>query len=147
MTLSDYLTLFPGSTREHPRFMALAEAVLAQVTDLQDLAASMQEDYSLSAAAGVQLDRLAEIMGLSRLDTTDGAACSNADFRTYILAKLALWRWNGTNDGIEDALSELPGCKETDNMNGTVSVVTGEALPAEAGKLFPVPAGVRIVTE
>lgn len=144
MALSDYLSLFPGASREHPRFMALAGAVLTQVTDLQTLVASMQESFSLLSAVGLQLDQLAEAMGLSRLDTMDGVSCSDADFRTYVLAKLALWRWNGMNDGIPEALSGFPGCKETDNMDGTVSVVECGSLPAEAGKLFPVPAGVRI---
>ena len=29
MELTDYIALFPGSSREKPRFMALAEAVLS----------------------------------------------------------------------------------------------------------------------
>ena len=34
MDINSYLSLFPGATREKPRFMALAEAVLAQAADL-----------------------------------------------------------------------------------------------------------------
>ena len=33
MNLNTYIFLFPGVTREKPRFMALAEAVLAQAAD------------------------------------------------------------------------------------------------------------------
>lgn len=39
MQLSDYLALFPSASREKSRFMALAEAVLSQVMDLQNLVA------------------------------------------------------------------------------------------------------------
>ena len=41
MDLNTYIFLFPGATREKPRFMALAEAVLAQAADLAALAAAM----------------------------------------------------------------------------------------------------------
>ena len=41
----------------------------------------------------------------------------------------------------------LQGNTETDNDNGTVTVISEGNLPAEVGKLLPVPAGVRIVTE
>ena len=35
MTLNDDLSLFPGSTREKSRLMAMASAVLQQTVDLQ----------------------------------------------------------------------------------------------------------------
>ena len=38
-SMTDYLTLFPGSSRGHPRFMAFAGAVLRQAADLMTLAA------------------------------------------------------------------------------------------------------------
>ena len=46
MTLNDYLALFPGATRDKPRFMALAEAVLQQVIDLFPLIAQLQSGFS-----------------------------------------------------------------------------------------------------
>ena len=143
MTLTDYLALFPGNSREHPRFMAFAEAVLRQAADLMALAASMQSGFSLASAQGVQLDRLAESLGLSRNDMT--AERTDENFRQYIRMKLALWRWNGTNDGVPAALAEIPGGAETDNRNGTVAVSHTGALPAGEKEVFPVTAGVRTV--
>ena len=144
MTLSDYLSLFPGSSREHPRFMAFAGAVLRQAGDLAALAAALQPGFSFASAQGVQLDALAESVGLRRADTAAGDSCPDETFRAYVLAKLALWRWDGTNGGVPAALAGLPGEAQADNMDGTVTVTHGGALPAGERLLFPVPAGIRI---
>ena len=113
--------------------MALAEAVLRQATDLMTLAASLQPGFSVAQAAGKQLDAIAESMGLRReTGTTD------ADFRQYLLSKLKLWTWDGTNPG---ALDVLPaGVTMTDNGDGTVTVTPAGTDPG----LLPVPAGVRV---
>ena len=50
MQLSDYLALFPSASREKSRFMALAEAVLSQVMDLQNLVAQIRAGYSVGSA-------------------------------------------------------------------------------------------------
>lgn len=145
MQLADYIALFPGVSREKSRFMALAEAVLRQVTDLQDVVAAIPAAFSFASAEGAQLDLLAESVGLSRADTSDGVNCTDADFRQFLLAKLALWGWDGTNEGVPDALEAgLPGSTETDNGNGTVTVSPAGGLPAEVKDLAPVPAGVRV---
>ena len=66
MDLNTYIFLFPGVTREKPRFMALAQAVLAQAADLMALVAGMPEAYSLGFAVGKQLDCLAAALGLTK---------------------------------------------------------------------------------
>ena len=142
MTLSDYLALFPGASRGKTRFMALAEAVLRQVMDLQAVIASMNSAFSFSEAEGKQLDLLAESVGLSRADTAAGAICTDEQFRRFLTAKLALWGWDGTNEGVPAVLEAgLPGSTETDNGNGTVTVNPAGMDPG----LVPVPAGVRVV--
>ena len=135
MVLSDYLSLFPGSTREKARFMALTEAVLRQCTDLQALAAEMQSGFSFAAAEGVQLDEIAEAEGLSRESgMTDDA------FRAYLLQKLKLWTWDGTNAGVPAVLPE--GATEYDNGDQTVTI-----SPAGTRQdLLPVPVGIRVIT-
>ncbi len=137
-----YMALLSGPNREKPRFMALAEAVLRQVTDLQEAVASMNGAFSFAEAEGKQLDLLAEIAGLSRADTAAGANCTDEQFRRFLTAKLALWGWDGTNEGVPAVLEAgLPGSTETDNGNGTVTV-----SPAGMQKeLLPVPAGVGII--
>ena len=145
MTLSDYLDLFPGSSREKPRFMALAETVLRQAVDLQAAVASLQGAFSFAEAEGKQLDLLAESIGLGREDTTAGTGCPDAEFRKFLTAKLALWGWDGTNEGVPAVLEAgLPGNTETDNQDGTVTITPAGVLPADKQVLFPTPAGVKV---
>jgi len=103
MLLSDYISLFPGATREHPRFMALAEALLRQVMDLQAAVAAIPAAFSLTGAVGAQLDVVAETMRLSRADSPAGAAATDEQFRAFLLEKARSWKWDGTNGG-EQAL-------------------------------------------
>ena len=140
MILNEYLALFPGATREKPRFMALAEAVLRQVMDLQEVITALNSSYSLEEAAGVQLDAFAEALGIRRSEI--GENVPDGAFRQYIGAKLALRRWIGTNGTAQAMLDEaLPGRIETDNQDGTVTVTPdGERWKG----LVPVPAGIRV---
>ena len=138
MQLSDYLHLFPGASREKTKFMALAEAVLSQVTDLQHVVAEIRAGYAVGQAEGNQLDAFAESVGLRR-ETGAG----DEAFRQFLLAKLALWTWDGTNEKVPTALSAQPGVTVTDNSDGTVTVSPAGTDP----ELAPVPAGVRIIRD
>ena len=133
--LNDYLALFPGASREKPRFMALAQAVLQQVVDLMTLIETIQSGFSFATAEGSQLDAIAEAVGLSR-----EYGMTDEDFRAYLLQKLKLWTWDGTNVNAPAVLPE--GVTETDNRDGTVTV-----SPAGTRQdLLPIPAGVRKIT-
>ena len=134
MVLADYLALFPGASREKERFMALAEAVLRQAADLTALAEAIQPGFSFALAEGAQLDALGESVGVPREN-----GMTDNQYRQFLLAKLALWGWDGTNKGVPAARSAQPGVTETDNCNGSVTV-----SPAGARQdLLPVPAGIR----
>ena len=135
MDLNGYLALFPGASREKPRFMALAQAVLQQVVDLMTLIETIQSGFSFASAVGSQLDAIAEAVGLSR-----EYGMTDEDFRAYLLQKLKLWTWDGTNVNAPAVLPE--GVTETDNRDGTVTV-----SPAGTRQdLLPIPAGVRMIT-
>ena len=124
--------------------MALAEAVLRQAADLITLTEQIQSGFSFAAAEGKQLDGIAEAVGLNRADL--GTGVPDGTFRQYLLAKLALWTWNGTNETVPAVLDiALPGSTQTDNGDGTVTVTAGSPLPPE--KVFPVPAGININEE
>ena len=138
----DWLSLFPGASREKPRFIAFAEAVLRQVNDFLPLIAQLQSGFSFAEAEGAQLDRISEAVGLSRADI--GRNVSDEAFRQYLLAKLALWSWDGTNKTVPEVLGIiLPGSSQTDNGDGTVTM-TGEN-GEQVAKLAPVPAGVKLI--
>ena len=146
MTLEDYLALFPSASREKPRFMALSRAVLKQASDLIALVESLLSATSFSQAVGLQLDQQAAALGLYRADTAAGPEASDEVFRAFVLAKLALWGWDGTNETVLEVLSVAhSGSTQTDNQDGTVSLSFASALPAPAEALFPFPAGVRAI--
>ena len=144
MTLDDYLSLFPGSMREKPRLMAVASAVLQQVIDLQDLVGELNAAFSPATAQGTQLDALGESLGLSRLDTSAGAAATDEVYRDFIRKKLIRWGWDGTNKTVPGITEQLQaGSVEKDNQNGTVTVTGAGTQPATVKDLYPVTAGVR----
>ena len=144
MESGDYLDLFPGASREKTRFMALVTAVVQQVVDLQVVVAQINGAFAPESAQGAQLDDLAASMGLSRLDTSAGAAVTDAVFRDFIQKKLIQWSWDGTNASIPEIVAKLQqGAVQTDNQNGTVTVTGASGLPALVKELFPIPGGVR----
>lgn len=134
----DYMTLFPAHTRERPRFSALARAILSQAEALETLIRNLPKAFSPEYAQGIQLDAVDEASGLPRPDNLQ-----DEDYRTYLLAKLALFTWDGTNETAQPLLDRLfPGSTISDNGNGTVSVHAASPLQ-EQYQLFPIPAGVR----
>ena len=138
----DWLSLLPGVSRDKPRFMALVEAVIQQVNDFLPLIAQLQSGFSFAEAEGMQLDQVAEAVGLSRPDI--GTNVSDEAFRQYLLAKLALWAWDGTNKTVSEVLHmALPGCTQTDNGNGTVTITGGNG--ERVAKVAPYPAGVKLI--
>ena len=125
MGINDYLDLFPGASREKFRFMVLAQEVLQQAVDLMALIETIQSGFSFATAVGSQLDAIAEAVGLSReYVMTDEA------FRAYLLQKLKLWSWDGTNVNAPAVLPE--GVTETDNRDGTVTAKMGKITAEEA---------------
>ena len=144
MESGDYIALFPGSTREKQRFMEMAAAVLQQVTDLQAVVGEINDAFAPESALGNQLDALAASLDLSRLDTSDGAAVADADFRDFIRKKLIQWSWDGRNKTVPAIVAKIQqGASQTDNMNGTVTVTGAGTQPAPVKALFPITAGVR----
>lgn len=133
MELRDYCSLFPGSSREKPKFMALAEAVLGQCMDLAAVTAALPAGFSVAEAVGVQLDAVAEAVGVAR-----EAGMTDEAFREYLMARMRNWTWDGTNESARAVLPE--GVTVTDNQDGTVTA-DPEGTRAD---LLPVPAGIRI---
>ncbi len=136
MNITDYLPLFPGHTREKPRFMALAEAILHQVEDLRQLILEMECAFSFSCASGLHLDALGASVSVPRLEGWD-----DETYRSVLLRKLKRWTWNGTNETVPSFLSE--GETLQDNGDMTVTVHADDPLPIPACEWFPVPAGVK----
>ena len=136
----DYMTLFPSASRSLPRFSALAEAILSQISDLLSVIAALPAAFSVSQAVGAQLDAIGESFMVPRPE-----GLSDTDYRTYLSAKLVLFTWDGANDSAQAILTRLfTGSTLCDNCNGTVTIHPVSALQAEYG-LFPIPAGIRVI--
>ena len=140
----DYMTLFPAHTRDLPRFSAMAQAILAQAEELITLIPALASGFSVSDAVGPQLDVLGASFGCSRADAADP---SDETFRAYLKAKLALWRWDGTNATVPALLREaFPGqsVSVVDNGDMTVAAINTASLPGAPTEMSPVPAGVLL---
>ena len=135
--LAYYLSLFPAYTRGKPRFTALAEAVLRQVTDLMNLVPDLASGFSFASAEGIQLDALGNSVGIPRQEGWD-----DETYRKVLLKKLKLFTWDGTNGTAFDLLDE--GESLTDNGDGTVTAHT--TLPLPANEILPVPVGISVVS-
>ena len=132
----DYMTLFPGYTRDKPRFAALAAAVLQQVYDLIALVPEMESGFSVAHAVGEQLDALGFSLSIPRQ-----SGWNDETYRSILLRKLRRNQWNGLNDSAFEYIDA--GETFTDNCNGTVTAATVEAVPAK--EVMPVPMGVRAI--
>ena len=134
MNLTDYLSLFPSHSRDMPRFMALAEAILQQATDLITLVPFLESGFSFARAKGVQLDALGESVSVPRREGWD-----DETYRAVLLRKLKLRTWDGTNETSFSFVGE--GESFCDNGDGTVTAQTN--LPIPVNEALPVPLGVR----
>ena len=140
----DYLSLLPSYTRSLPRFCALFSAVLRQAEDLQRIIPAVNAAFSLASAAGDALSALGASLGIPRPpEATDEV------YRTILIARCALRRWDGTNEDVQPVLSSVfPDARFSDH--GDLSVFAGSAtaaaLPVPMKTLFPVPAGVKCLT-
>ena len=130
----DYMTLFPGYTRDKPRFAALAAAVLQQVNDLIALVPELESGFSVAHAVGEQLDALGVSLSIPRQ-----SGWNDETYRSILLRKLRRNQWNGLNDSAFEYIDV--GETFTDNCNGTVTATTVEAVPA--GEVMPVPMGFK----
>ena len=130
----DYITLFPGYTRDKPHFAALAAAVLQQVNDLIALVPELDSGFSVAHAVGEQLDALGVSLSIPRQ-----SGWNDETYRSILLRKLRRNQWNGLNDSAFEYIDA--GETFTDNCNGTVTATTVEAVPA--GEVMPVPMGFK----
>jgi len=141
--MMNYLDCFSSAIREMPRFMALAEAILQQASDLQTLVQSLPAAFSLSEAVGDQLSMLGASFSVPR-----PMGMVDTDYRILIQDKLRLWRWNGTNEEVPAVLADIdPTGTERDNDDLTVTISPSDTLPAPAEDLYPIPAGITIEQE
>ncbi len=142
--LDKYLSLFPPHTQKKTRFMALAEAVLSQVTDLMALVTDGFPAARLpETAEGICLDAVGELLGVLR-----PAGMEDEAYSFLLRAKMAVHHWDGTNESLPEVLAAaFPGldARITDNQDGTITGSLGGSCPVPLEEILPVPAGVKML--
>ncbi len=141
--VEEYTALFSPIHRGKPRWMALAEAVLSQVTDLMALVTDGFPAARLpETAEGICLDAVGALMGVAR-----PAGMEDEDYRFLLQAKQAAHHWDGTNGTLPEVLAAaFPGldARITDNQDGTVTGSLSGSSPVPMEEILPVPAGVKL---
>ena len=143
-SVEEYTALFSPVHRGKPRWMALAEAVLSQVTDLMALVTDGFPAARLpETAEGICLDAVGELLGVAR-----PAGMEDETYRFLLRAKMAVHHWDGTNGTLPEVLeAAFPGmnARITDNQDGTVTGSLGGSCPVAPEEVLPVPAGVKLI--
>lgn len=134
--LEYWMSLFPSSTREKPRFSALAEAILRQAVDLAAVVTAIPSAFSILQATGSQLDAAGEACGIQRQNSWN-----DETYRSVLLRKLKLNTWDGTNEAVKDYLET--GETILDAGSNAVQIHTG-SLPVPTNELLPIPIGVKV---
>jgi len=98
--LSYYLGLVTSEYQNSPKFLAWLTGYLNHAADTTDLLDSMDADFDIDNAVGVQLDTIGVILGLSRtvnFDPTDGSSAKLNDtyYRIILKARVLINQWDG----------------------------------------------------
>lgn len=158
MPVQSYLDLITSQHKLQPKFMAWLTAALTPVVDTMETAKAMYAAFDLDTAVGVQLDRIGEIIGRSRLlnfQPTDGTPprLDDKNYRIALKAKIAQNLWDGTVPQIYEIWYSLFNDVDisiVDNQNMTMSVYIEGQLDAvstellASGYIIPKPAGVGL---
>lgn len=128
--LSYYLGLITSQYQNSTIFLTWLTAVLQIVADLQACLATITDAFTLSEAAGAQLDIIGNLVGVSRVVTfqPSNSVSPKLDDNTYVLliqAKIAQNQWDGQLQSLYTIWQGLfPGGQISvqDNQNMTAQI-------------------------
>jgi len=130
-TLDEYLQLVTSEHRDKPLFMAMVEMLVQPLIDIGNQMTELVDDFDLDDAVGVQLDKVGEWIGLSRVlaipltgvyfswddtvltgwesgtwkgdfDPSTGlTSLPDDEYRRLLKAKIAANHWDGTMEGAQ----------------------------------------------
>ena len=160
-TVDDYLQLTEVQHSPRPRFMAVLRKYLEDVQGGSDVAESIHDAFSLTDGEGAQLDRLGEIIGVSRNypyyagSTSSLKTMTDDQYRLVLRAMIARNSWDGSFHSFADTWNEVFAglpiyATVVDNMDMSATVtISGDfdndiAALIRAGYVFPKPMGVSM---
>jgi len=156
--IDNYLKLITSQHRGQPKYREILESLLRYSDDIFSLAVTLDDEFDVELATGMQEDILGGLVGINRTlnfqpEKDLSPVLDNAAYRTLLLAKIAQNMWTG---GILD-LRELwyslfgSGIIIQDNQNMTVDVIiVGEFVTQiiknaiKEGYIIPKPLSVRV---
>lgn len=151
-----YEDLVPTRNMMKPKFMELLRSVIGPGLELGAVTDSLVTAFDLDNAAGIQLDILGDLLGLSRVLNVVGEGqdpvMNDEEYRFALRMKALKNNWDGTNQGVAEICRVMAeygiSVKYTDNQNLTVSFDIDEEDDGRMegilsqNNILPVPAGV-----
>jgi len=152
-----YQNLFTSLYKNSPNLLAFTLALLTPISDIGALLNQWIYYFDIDEAAGVQLDRLGVILGVSRTVTfqpSNGVSpiLNDQTFRILLKAKVGLNQWNGKIPSLYPLWQTLfPGGQiyVQDNQNMTATITLAGAFTSiiidlvEHDMIVPRPEGVQ----
>ena len=153
-----YLKLIISEHSVQPKYTEYVKTFLDMISPVVDVYNDFDVLFALDYAAGDQLDKLGELVGIGRqLPTDDSRIPPTLDDNTYrlvIKAKIYKNHWDGTRKGLQDIFDvffpDIPyEIVDNQDMSYTVTLIDPEADDVFIGLIMngyilPKPSGVRV---
>lgn len=158
--LDNYLKLITSQHRDKPKYMAMVTVLLRPSDDIFALAATMDDEFDVMLATGVQEDVVGTLVGANRTlnfqpDKGLDPVLDNAAYRMLLQAKIAHNMWKGGIMDLRDLWTTIfgDGIILQDNQNMTIDVVViGNSFDQivrnmiQKGLIVPKPQSVKLTT-
>lgn len=158
--LDNYLKLITSQHRDKPKYMAMVTVLLRPSDDIFALAATMDDEFDVMLATGVQEDVVGTLVGANRTlnfqpDKGLDPVLDNAAYRMLLQAKIAQNMWKGGIMDLRDLWATIfgNGIILQDNQNMTIDVVViGNSFDQivrnmiQKGLIVPKPQSVKLTT-
>lgn len=153
-----YLSLITSLYRTRPNFMGWLESVLSIICDINACVRSIDANFDIDLAVGIQLDLLGTIIGVGRtvpFQPTGGVSpvLDDATYRVLLRARIAQNQWDGQLSSLYAIWTGLfPGgtiaVQDNQNMTATIFlsgitssiiqdlIVNGMIVPRPEGVLY-----------
>ena len=153
-----YLKLITSEHSVQPKYIEYVKTFLDMISPCVDIYNDFDVLFALGGATGDQLDKLGELVGISRqlpvVDERIPATLDDEAYRLVIKAKIYKNHWDGTRKGLQDIFDVFfPDVQyeiiDNQDMSYTVTLIDPEADSLFVGLIMngyilPKPSGVSV---
>ena len=123
-----YLKLITSEHSVQPKYTEYVKTFLDMISPCVDIYNDFDVLFALNYAAGDQLDKLGELVGIGRqlpvVDERIPATLDDEAYRLVIKAKIYKNHWDGTRKGIRFPLNKIKFGREIAAINGDYNLKT-----------------------